>query len=111
MRSTFRVVVGIVALILCATPCLSQQRGSSPTAWPSDSRPPEPPKLDVSGYHNKTLDAAYAGTSDAQKLDIYLPEAGDKPFPVIVYVHGGGDAFNTPENMNTIFDFLGRHLK
>lgn len=30
------------------------------------------------------------GEAELQKLDIYLPEAGDGPFPVIVNVHGGG---------------------
>ena len=34
-------------------------------------------------------DVAYAATSPAQKLDIYLPE-GSGPFPVVVVVHGGG---------------------
>ena len=29
-------------------------------------------------------------TSPAQKLDIYLPETGDGPFPVLFYMHGGG---------------------
>jgi hypothetical protein len=28
--------------------------------------------------------------SEAQKLDIYLPTAGEGPFPVIIAVHGGG---------------------
>jgi len=30
------------------------------------------------------------GNADLQKLDIYLPEEGDGPFPFIVNVHGGG---------------------
>lgn len=34
-------------------------------------------------------DVAYASTSAAQKLDIYLP-AGNGPFPVVVVIHGGG---------------------
>lgn len=33
-------------------------------------------------------DVAYATTSTAQKMDIYLP-AGDGPFPVVVFIHGG----------------------
>ena len=37
----------------------------------------------------KWLDVPYAGGSDAQKLDIYLPDEGDGPFPVILSVHGG----------------------
>ncbi|MCX6237449.1 MAG: alpha/beta hydrolase [Bacteroidia bacterium] len=36
----------------------------------------------------KWLDIAYATTSQAQKLDIYLPD-GDGPFPVILSIHGG----------------------
>lgn len=35
-------------------------------------------------------DIAYASKSPAQKLDIYLPNAGEAPFPVIVFIHGGG---------------------
>jgi acetyl esterase/lipase len=37
----------------------------------------------------KWLDLSYASLSPAQKLDIYLPETGDGPFPVIVHIHGG----------------------
>ena len=36
----------------------------------------------------KWLDIAYATTSTAQKLDVYLPE-GNGPFPVILSIHGG----------------------
>ncbi|HZK98154.1 MAG TPA: hypothetical protein VFC67_28380 [Prolixibacteraceae bacterium] len=36
----------------------------------------------------KWLDIAYATTSPAQKLDVYLPE-GNGPFPVILSIHGG----------------------
>lgn len=35
------------------------------------------------------LDLAYAGASPAQRLDVYLPDQGDGPFPVIVSIHGG----------------------
>jgi len=34
-------------------------------------------------------DVAYASLSDAQKLDLYLPQ-GNGPFPVVVMIHGGG---------------------
>jgi acetyl esterase/lipase len=59
-------------------------------SWPSDGKRPEPPQLDVSGYARKTLDVAYADKSQKEKLDIYLPAEGRGPFPVVVYVHGGG---------------------
>jgi acetyl esterase/lipase len=38
----------------------------------------------------KWLDIPYATVSPAQKLDIYLPEKGEGPFPVIISIHGGG---------------------
>ena len=37
----------------------------------------------------KFLDVPYADLSPAQKLDIYLPDMGDGPLPVIVSIHGG----------------------
>lgn len=39
------------------------------------------------------LDIPYAGLSAAQKLDIYLPDEGSGPFPVIVSIHGGAFRF------------------
>lgn len=46
-------------------------------------------RSDVSGIKNKFLDIPYAKLSHAQMLDIYLPDVGDGPFPVIVAIHGG----------------------
>jgi len=45
---------------------------------------------DITWIKNKYLDIPYASMSDAQKLDIYIPESVDGPFPVIVSIHGGG---------------------
>ena len=45
--------------------------------------------LDVSRVKRKFLDLAY-GEHPKQKLDIYLPETGEGPFPAIVFIHGGG---------------------
>ena len=36
------------------------------------------------------FDIPYATQSQVQKLDIYLPASGNKPYPVIVRFHGGG---------------------
>lgn len=38
----------------------------------------------------KFVDQAYATRSSAQKLDLYLPTTGTKPFPVVLWIHGGG---------------------
>lgn len=35
-------------------------------------------------------DVAYDTYSEAQKLDLYLPETGEGPFPLVVFIHGGG---------------------
>ncbi len=41
----------------------------------------------------KWLDVSYADQSPAQKLDVYLPDEGDGPFPVILSIHGGAFKF------------------
>ena len=38
----------------------------------------------------KMIDVEYCNQSPSQKMDIYFPNAkSDKPYPVIVYFHGG----------------------
>lgn len=64
----------------------------------------EPPlPMDTSHITRKWLDIPYGTQSPAQKMDIYLPEEGDGPFPVIASIHGGawmfgdkGDTQNIP---------------
>lgn len=34
-------------------------------------------------------DVVYDTHSEAQKLDLYLPETGEGPFPLVVFIHGG----------------------
>ena len=45
---------------------------------------------DISWVKRKFLDVPYAGNSPAQRLDLYLPDEGEGPFPVVVHIHGGG---------------------
>ncbi len=47
------------------------------------------PIANTKSIKRKYRDIAYATISPAQKLDIYLPETGKGPFPVIVSIHGG----------------------
>ena len=49
----------------------------------------QPPPADTTYIKRRFLDIAYADRSPAEKLDIYLPDSGDGPFPVIVAIHGG----------------------
>ena len=46
----------------------------------------------VPGASSVYTDLAYADASPAQKLDLYLPAAGEAPYPVIIAIHGGGFA-------------------
>ena len=50
----------------------------------------KPRKANTDHIERKWLDVAYATASPAQKLDIYIPDEGDGPFPVILNIHGGG---------------------
>ena len=45
--------------------------------------------FDPTPFKNTVLDIQY-GTLPEQILDLYLPEEGDGPFPVLFDVHGGG---------------------
>jgi acetyl esterase/lipase len=55
----------------------------------SELPPDLPPVMNVDRFKRKWLDISYAHQSQAQKMDVYLPEQGDGPFPVIVAIHGG----------------------
>jgi len=60
------------------------------------------PQADVSHIRRKWLDVPYASVSQAQKLDIYLPDEGDGPFPVILYLHGGAFAIGDKRDIHLI---------
>lgn len=44
---------------------------------------------DISRVKRKYLDIPY-GESKSQAIDIYLPDSGEGPFPLVVHIHGGG---------------------
>ena len=48
------------------------------------------PNIIAPSIKNKFTDIAYATKSDTKKLDIYMPNEGKGPFPVIIAFHGGG---------------------
>jgi acetyl esterase/lipase len=60
------------------------------------------PSADVSHILRKWLDLPYANLSPAQKLDIYLPGEGAGPFPVILYIHGGGFAIGDKRDISVL---------
>jgi acetyl esterase/lipase len=60
------------------------------------------PQADVSHILQKWLDLPYASLSPAQKLDIYIPDEGDGPFPIILYIHGGGFAIGDKRDIHLL---------
>lgn len=68
----------------------------------------EPSMADISWISRKYLDVVYAEESPSQRMDIYLPEDGDGPFPVMFHIHGGGFAVGDKrdDHMNTYLWFL-----
>jgi len=59
---------------------------------PLDCPPPEMPEADISGVKNRLLDIPYGAEHPRQVFDIYYPETGFGPFPVLLHLHGGGFA-------------------
>jgi acetyl esterase/lipase len=76
MKQLFQAGFTAIFFIVSTIVCNAQPKGGIPLA-----------KTD--NIKNKWLNISYATASDAQKLDIYLPETGEGPFPVIVSIHGG----------------------
>jgi acetyl esterase/lipase len=60
------------------------------------------PPADVSHIHRKWLDVPYASLSPAQKLDIYLPDEGEGPYPTILHIHGGGFAIGDKRDIHVL---------
>ena len=66
-------------------------------------------EIDVSGIKRKWLDIPYADQSPNQKLDIFLPDEGEGPFPVYIFMHGGAYLFGAGSYVffGTLFELLG----
>lgn len=60
----------------------------------------EPPPVDTTHIRRKFLDIPYAYQSPAQGLDIYLPDEGEGPFPVLMHIHGGAFAMGDKGDMH-----------
>ena len=45
--------------------------------------------VDPAQYPNHWLDVPYAQVDPRQVLDIWLPDEGEGPFPVLLFIHGG----------------------
>ena len=52
-----------------------------------------PPMADISWVKRMFLDVPYGSESPRQCFDLYLPDEGEGPFPLLIHIHGGGFAF------------------
>lgn len=86
-----------------------KEKGFGPKKKGFDPTRMTPPMADISWVKRKYLDVPY-GESKAQCLDIFLPDEGDGPFPVIVHIHGGGFAFGDKrdDHMDAYLDGIKR---
>lgn len=90
-------------LFSCATGATNGEAGAPPPGTPEGVAPgmmpsggsvmpggglPQP--ADTSWVQTKYIDLAYATKSPTEKLDLYLPNDGSGPFPLIVEFHPGG---------------------
>lgn len=89
-----------LALVGCSSTTTTKPSGGKGNAGGSST-------VDTSTITNKYLDVAYATKSAAQKLDVYLPNEGTAPYPVIIAVHGG--AFKSGDKTGEL-DFLSAAL-
>lgn len=83
----------------CQNEATSTNTATTTTADSSGQRggvmPGGTSSLDTSSVTTQWTDIAYATLSESQKLDIYLPNEGEGPFPVIIAIHGGGFMMGT----------------
>ncbi len=86
MKSNFvRPVVRIALVVMALVMVVSMTGCSGLSVMPGGSST-------FASVEPTYADLAYATGSDAQKLDLYIPE-GTGPFPVVIMVHGGGFMF------------------
>ncbi len=62
----------------------------------------EMPLADVSGVKNKILDINYGNNYPQETLDIYYPDEGEGPFPVLLHLHGGGFALGDKRDFHIV---------
>ncbi|SHH63243.1 alpha/beta hydrolase [Clostridium grantii] len=99
MKITVKSIIATMLITSLFTGCSSNEANNTTTEATAETSSTEMQKptggglggssVDTSAITNQYLDIAYATVSESQKLDIYLPNEGEEPFPVIIAIHGG----------------------
>lgn len=81
-----------IILLVISTGCSNEMMiETTPAPIPSEVPITETPESTPAEAQVEILESiSYAEESLLQKLDLYLPATGDKPFPTILAIHGGG---------------------
>ena len=79
-----------IALVVAASLGLASCGSSTVASPPSSQASPPPSPAPGATPWSVHPDLAYATASPAEKLDLIVPTSGGEPFPVLVFVHGGG---------------------
>ena len=82
-------MLAIVALSACTKSSAAPPAAESPTTTNSESPPATVTTTTVPPARER-LDLSYSSQSPSQQLDLHLPATGNGPFPVVVWIHGGG---------------------
>lgn len=90
-------------LLLPAVALASLFSWTAAMAGSSDAPAPAPAgHADWPEIHPSITNLAYADKSPAEKLDLYLPAAGNAPAPLVIWIHGGafmvGDKKSMPRH-------------
>lgn len=83
----FQLIPSALMLLLASCSMIPASRVDIPTA--TISADDSAAKSDLAGLSVRYVDVPYASVSEAQRLDVYIPE-GEGPFPLVVIIHGGG---------------------
>jgi len=99
MNRAFAFIAAAAVLTGCSSPARTSPSKTTETAtagepslMPAGAGGPggKPQAADTSWIKTKYIDVAYATRSATQKLDLYIPNEGTGPFPLIIEIHGGG---------------------
>lgn len=68
-------------------------------------------EVDITQFKKVISDIAYAQNNPSQRMDLILPDEGDTPVPVVVWLHGGGWIKGSRRQATANGDFLGSVFK
>lgn len=79
----------VLALVLVAA-CGGDRAGTTPSTTERETTTASVAVTPTTPVPAVAADQAYAPASDAQRLDLYEPPGGSRPYPLVVIIHGGG---------------------